>query len=44
MRKAAGVLMIIAAIVGFVLVRAVYTEPSAWMIPYDGVVKWLSTF
>lgn len=44
MRTAAGILMIIGAILGFTLVRAAYARPSAWMIPYEGVVKWLSTF
>ena len=36
--------MIIGAILGFTLVRAAYAQPSAWMIPYEGLIKWLSTF
>jgi len=44
MRKAAGILMIIVACIGWILVRVIYAEPPAWAIPYEGLAKWLSTF
>jgi hypothetical protein len=44
MRTAAGILMIIVAVIGFILVRAIYGQPPAWAVQYEGLLKWLSTF
>ena len=44
MKKAVGILMIVIAVLGFIIVRVAYSEPSAGMIPYEGLAKWLSTF
>lgn len=44
MRIAAGILMIISAVIGFTMVRAIYGQPPAWAVPYEGLLKWLSTF
>ena len=36
--------MIIGAVIGFIMVRAIYEQPPAWAVTYEGLLKWLSTF
>jgi len=42
LRKAAGVLMAIGAIIGFVITRAICSDPPDWLASYVGLLKWLS--
>ena len=44
MRKAAGILMVIGAIIGLGLVRVIYLLPPESLVPFEGPLKWLSTF
>jgi hypothetical protein len=44
MRKAAGILMIIDAIIGLGLVRVIYSLQPEWLVPFEGLLKWRSTF
>jgi len=43
-KRAIGILMIITAVIGFIVVRAIYIQPPAWAVPYEGLLKWLSVF
>jgi len=40
MRKAAGILMIIGAVIGLGLVRVIYSLQPEWLVLSEGLIKW----